>query len=230
MEFKKLNEIDLSRIHPKNTRIVIKELSQTEKDEYLKLYNLYRKLFTEYIINILDLKKYDDEVFNSGLNFLINKEDDMDIYQYYSSGELKYFYIRNNIYIEKLDDEEKDFFMNKITNNDMNLDSKTEEVLKKTYSKVVFEDALENGEICNIQFGPNSSYFFAKNNSIIIGMAYDEFGEDGLEDSEWDKQHDKQKIFIYNLINEMNRDLEEKVDLPIKVIRYNEFSILKRKI
>ena len=60
------------------------------KSDYL----MYRKLFTQYIIEKLNLKKYDDEIAESKLNFIEVKEKQMDIYQYFSKDKLKYFYKR----------------------------------------------------------------------------------------------------------------------------------------
>ena len=91
MIFNNFSINDLKRISPNYSAI------DFEKDDYIKLYNLYRSLLTEYIIDTLELKKYDEKILKSNLNFKQTNKEEMDSYQYFSSEELKYLYIRNNI-------------------------------------------------------------------------------------------------------------------------------------
>ena len=100
MKFKKLNKKDMAQF----------DFSQDINQE---VYLLYRKLFTEYIIEKTELKKYDEEIKNSNLNFIPVEEEKMDIYQYFSCDILKYFYIRNNLYLEKLDKKDINFLEKK---------------------------------------------------------------------------------------------------------------------
>lgn len=197
------------------------------EEEYAEIYSIYRKLFTEYMIEKLNLKEYDRRIKNSGLNFCVNKEEDMDLYQYFSSEYLDYFYLRNNLYIEKLNDNELDFFRKKLKTGNYNLDDESRVMMEKTYQKIIFEDVLGNGEECTTFFGPSSGYM-AKNNGLIIGVRYDEFARNGLSDDKWDKLHNRQKRFLTQLIGEMKENIEKKVEGPIYFFRYNEFSIRKR--
>lgn len=93
-----------------------------------------------------------------------------------------------------------------------------------------FEDVMRNGKTCQTFYGPDSDSFLARNDAIVIGMRYDEFYENGLSDSEWDKLHDKQLLYLYSLLNKMNVQLANNSDIPISVLKYNEFSVRARKI
>lgn len=225
MNFKHLNEQDLKTTFPKNGTISLNQMTDEQKEKYISLYCLYRKLFTEYIIQKLDLQKYEKEIEESGLNFLANKTEDMDIYQYFSSEILKYVYIRNNIYIEKLNDEEKAFLQKKIEENKQELDKEAEQFIEKTYQKLIFEDITKDNKLYIIQYGPDSRNFFAQNNSVVIGIRYDEFEYNGLDDETWDKLHDKQLIYLDSLIEKMKKELETKLPVPIAIIEYDQFSV-----
>ena len=230
MGFKQLNLENLNTIFPNNSKISLKELTKKVENNYLKLYFLYRKLFTEFIIEKIDLQKYDEKILNSGLNFQIVNEHNMDVYQYFSSDILKYFYIRNNIYIEKLTEEEQNFFIEKIKSNDYELDKKSKKMIEQTFKKVIFEDIMKNGEICETFYGPDSSNFMARNDAIVIGMRYDEFNQNGLSDSEWDKLHNEQLLYLYSLLTEMNIELEKHLNVPISILKYSEFSVKSKEI
>lgn len=225
MKFKQVIEEDMKNIYLISN---LKQMTEDDKKKYLLKYSVYRKLFTEYIMQKLNLKKYDEEITNSGLDFIPNKEQDMDIYQYFSSEELKYFYIRNNIYIEKLEKEEEDLLQEKIENKNYDLDEKSKKMIEQTYKKVILEDVLRNGKKCITNYGPDSSSFMAPNDAIIIGIRYDEFLENGLSDKEWDELHDKQLLYIVELRNKMQENLKQEIQIPIAILKYNEFSVNKR--
>ena len=196
--------------------------------QYRMQYLVYRKLFTQYIIEKLNLKKYDNEIRESGLEFLPINELDMDSYQYFSSNILKYFYIRNNINIEKLNENELGFLLQSNFYNNEELNDDEREFIERTYEKVIFEDVLKNGEKCMIFYGPDSERFLCRNDAIAIGMRYDEFGENDLEDDKWDERHEKQLDFIEELNDRMQLDFQQKASIPISIIKYNEFSVKQR--
>ena len=65
---KELKIDDLSYILP-NNGLDINSMDESEKNEYIQLYNAYRSLFSAFIIKKFELKKYDDMIFNSGIKF-----------------------------------------------------------------------------------------------------------------------------------------------------------------
>lgn len=228
MNFNKIKSEELETIYPNNTGIVFKSMSKDSQDNYMELYYLYRKLFTQYIIEKLNLKMYDEKIENSGLDFKINNEEDMDVYQYFSSNALKYFYIRNNIYIEKLDDSSVKILKRKIKANNYELDEEARELIENTYRTVIFEDSLKDGSLCMTLFGPNSINYFARNDALVIGVRYDEFGQSDLDDNSWDKLHDEQLFYLYGLVEEMNNKFIDDSSIPVSIIKYNEFSTRSR--
>lgn len=228
MKNKELSLKDLDKTYPKSGKIDLQNFSEKDKEEYLALYNLYRKLFTEYITERLNLKAYDEKLSDSEYGFSPTDERKMDVYQYFSSDVLRYFYIRNNIYIEKLTKKEADFFRRKITEGDFGLDPEAKKMIESTYPKVIFEDLLQDGKKYRVLFGPDSSSFFADNDNIVIGIRYNEFSKDGLDDNSWFNRLMAQKKFLNETINEMNEAFEEMIPGGITIIKYNDVSIIPR--
>lgn len=204
--------------------IKIKSNTMSTK-EYIDLYNIYRFFMTKYIIEKLKLKEYDKKIKNNKSNFLPIEEDKMDVYQFFSCDELEYIYIRNNVYIERLSNKEINLLKDKLKNNDYSIDDSIEELIEKTYQKVIFEDIMKNGKKYQIMYGPDSSRFFARNDSLVLGIRYDEFAIINLTDEEWKIQNKKQREFLRNIINEMTKEFENKLNIPIKIIKYNDYSV-----
>ena len=212
-----MNKITENMIKIKNNNMPIKE--------YIDLYNIYRFFMTKYIIEKLNLKEYDKKIKNSKCNFLPVETDRMDVYQFFSCDELKYIYIRNNVYIERLSSEEINILEEKLKNNDYSIDKKVADLIEKTYQKIIFEDIMKNGKIYQITYGPDSSNYFARNDSLVLGIRYDEFAETELTDEEWKKQNQKQREFLRKIINEMINEFENIINVPINIIKYNDYSV-----
>lgn len=225
MNFKQVNEEELRTIYPNGE---LKNMCDKDKQNFLQKYFLYRKLFTEFLILKLELREYDEEIANSKLNFKPSNEDDMDFYQYFSSEELKYFYIRNNIYIDKLSQIEDNFLQKRIDNNNYDFDIDAKKFIEDTYEKVIFEDVLNNGDTCITIYGPDSSSFMAPNNAVVIGFRYDEFNLNGLDDNNWNELHNKQLLYLRDLDNKMSVNMDSALQVPVAILKYNEFSIKKR--
>ena len=221
----KIKEEELKTIYPNTMNIIWAQMPEAAKEEYLEIYTLYRKLLTEYMCKKINLKKYDEEIKNSDLNFKNIYEDKMDIYQKASKDYLKYLYIRNNVYIERLTEGEKQILMQKIQSKNTDLDDATEKLIQETYKKVIFEDISRNGSNCITMYGPDSSSFMSRNDALVIGVRYDEFYSEGMSDREWDKLHDRQLIFLEDLEQNLWETENNKLEVPLSIFKYNEFSV-----
>lgn len=228
MKIKKLVIEDLKNASPKAKKIDLDKLDEENKEKYINLYNLYRKLFTEYLIEKLDLKLYDNLLLNSGDGFNPVPEEKMDIYQYFSMEELKYFYVRNNIYVEKLDEEEKNFFESKLESKNLELDLETEKMIEKTFPKVILEDLKKGYEKYKVFFGPDNKSFLANNDSIVIGFRYDNFKNDGLGDDAWFERFLKQRQLLNSTFNEMNEKFKKEISNEVTIIKYSDVSVIPR--
>ncbi len=232
MTFNDFNKNDLCAIFP-NTGIKIDTLSADEQKEYMLLNNAYRRLLSAYLIDKLNLKEYDDTFSNSDLCFVPNDAKKMDCYQWFASNELKYFYCRNNIYIERLSDENKEFLRNTITTGDYSINDEKASFIKESFPNIIKERVYidKNGKVKKVftLFGPNSRNYMAPHDSIVIGFNYDEFAENGLNDDEWYERHLKQCKFMCDELNKMMHSLNKESKLPIYVLKYGKYSTIKRK-
>lgn len=227
MKFEKITLSDIRTILLNSTNIKIKDADEAKT--YINIYWMYRRLFSEYIIRKIELEKYDKELLDSKLVFLPQVMEKMDIYQYFSSSILKFFYIRNNIYIEKLNETEMQYLKEKIEKEDEELDEKTVYFIENTYKKVIKEDILKNGKNYTITYGPDSKSFMASNDAIVIGFRYDEFRYNDLDDVQWNELNNKQREFLDKFLNNMKQKIKLCIDVPIEIIKYNDFSVDIRK-
>ena len=231
MVFNDFNKIDFYRIHP-NTGIDLKTLTEIEQEEYIELCNAYRKLLTEVIIKRFKLKELDETFSNSDLCFVPNDSKMMDCYQWFLSDELKYFYLRNNVYIERLSDDDKEYLRNIVELNDYSITDEVEQFIEKTYLNVIKEDVKiksDNDKKTFVLYGPDNKNYLVPNESIVIGFNYDEFAENGLDDNEWNDRHKKQITFMCNTLNASIDSLNNISKIPVIILKYNEYSIIKRK-
>ena len=229
MVFNDFNKNDFYSIFP-NTGIKLNTLSEEEQNEYMSLSNAYRKMLSEVFIKKYNLKELDNAFINSNLHFVTADSKKMDCYQNFSSNELKYFYIRNNVYVERLSKEDKSFIKRIIDSNDFSMTDEIEQFIDRTYSEVIKEDvSSKDGEKVFVQFGPDSRSYIVPNDSIVIGFNYDEFADNGLTDDEWYERHLKQLDFMVNTLNDDIRLLNENSNHLVNILKYNEYSILKRK-
>ena len=195
-------------------------LNENDKNNYLKLYSLYNELLYCFLIKKLELKKYDDMISNSFVGFTKVEEKDMDIYQYLSSNYLRFLYIRNNIYIERLTSEE----INKLLSFFNNYNSEEAlDFINNTYKKVMFES---NGG--TTMYGPDNLRFIKPSNSIMIGIRHNAFYIRENEDENiWENKYEEKERYLDLFIPELERQLNNKGLGKVFVIEYNDFSIKK---
>ena len=79
-----------------------------------------------------------------------------------------------------------------------------------------------------ILFGPDSQSFFASNDSVVVGVRYDEFHDNGLDDDEWFRNNMHQAQFLNDLTSQMNEDFDKKMPSGVTIIQYDDTSIIPR--
>ena len=191
---------------------ILKELG----DNYI-LKNNYYNLLYNYINSKVNLKNYDDSLLNSNLNYIKLEKDQMDIYQYVFSDKLNYFYIRNDLYIGNLTEEERNFL------NEKRDDLSNEEVsqfIEKTLNRILTLNKKTN----HIVLGPISNQYMVESGTLVIGVRYDEFNLGGMTDEEWNRNHELQESDIYCIMLSLEQELRKKIEFPCQVIQYNDFN------
>ena len=230
--FKTLKEFEANNItildyetrFPSFNQEYFNNLNNESKQEYLKLYLLYYNLLYKYLIPKLNLKHYDNMLLNSDNIFYQVPLENMDLYQRIGSNYLKYFYLRNNIYIERLSKEELDFLKKKLLSNNNELDNETTTFIKNTYQKVILEDA---NDVKNINYGPDSCDFYKPSNNIIIGVRFDNYYKESNESNSESGSKYNDRIYELEIITKFLAKHLEDFEVPCSVIIYNEFNINK---
>ena len=200
------------------------------KKVYLAEYSLYSSFLYDYLIKHTSIKRSDDTLKNSTIyEFPTISEDDMDLYQYLSIGKLNYFYIRNNIYIERLSKEEHEFLVNRIKNKKYEFDDEVDKFINDTFKKLIFENVDEkNTPNIDLNFGPSSSYsFYASNDSLVIGERFYPYVKDLSTDELRQKYMDRQ-MYISDYLNKVKEILTNELKMNVAVIEYDEGSIKKK--
>lgn len=191
-------------------------MSLESQENYLKLYKLYNNLLVQYLIKKYDLNLYDKMIKDSNRLFTKVDTNDMDIYQYVSSKYLDYLYIRNNIYIEKLSQEELLY----LSSTKELLDSNNEQFIEKTYKKVIFENEYT-------MYGPDNLKYFKKPNTLVIGLRCKSIDLNNDSDDELDNFLSQQQ-YLKLFIPELSRQLNDRNLDSIEVIEYNNSSVVKK--
>lgn len=220
-----MNETLLSTQFPNQQRF-FEQMSKEEKEEYLQLYEKYYQLFLKYLLEKIPLKDYDELLKESELDFKVVSKEEMDIYQYLSSSLFNYFYIHNNVYIERLTDLEKKT-LQQITKQDEPLTEEARKFIEKTYKRCVLEGQnITEREYVN--FGPQSPQFYQPSNSIIIGFRYDEYEQDvNQTDEEWDIRNQQREDFLLPFLEKIEKEFDQKLPVPIRIIWYDDESIYR---
>ena len=202
---------------PNNNMEYFEKLSDGEKEKYVYYFSKYYNLLLLYLINKCELKTLDDSLVNSKNSFINIKEEDMDLYQYLSSEYLKFLYLRNNIYIERLNTTGLNYLnnidLNNIKEEDMNF-------VKGTYQTLINEDLQKE---VKTNFGPMDSNYFADTNSVIIGLRIQDYkANDGIDLDRMNKME-----FELEFAKDYIEAKLEKVLPKVTVIRYSNDGVKK---
>ena len=195
-------------------------------EEYLDNYSLYVDLLLKYLIKNTDIKKIDDEIKNCKdymFDFEPISEKKQDLYQYLCNHELSFFYIRNNIYIERLTEGEL-LFLNSLKDVDIYNDD-IDLFIKNTYKRLIKEDTRNDGKDYIINFGPSDNQrFFSPNNSLVIGARMNEYVK-SLDTEEEIDEYYKRLDYFTKQCEKLKKELNEKLNDEVNVIEYGESSI-----
>ncbi len=196
-----------------------------DKEEYLKEYVFYNNMFLKYLIKNTSLKQIDNEIGDSRKfkhQILGVSEGYQDLYQYLCNEELTFFYIRNNIYIEALSKEEKDFLDSKIGSE---YNDEIESFIKNTFKKVIFEDVNKDKSIIDINYGPSTSRnFFSSNDSLVIGARMVP-GFSKVDNKENRDEYFARLAFFRKKCEELKDLLNDELNMEVSVIEYSDSSI-----
>ena len=91
---------------PKLNEKYFDSLSDDEKRVYLNRTEVYHNALLDMLIKTLNLEKIENSLDNSSNEFKPVDDEQKDMYQNLANDKLKYIYLRNNLYIERLSESQ----------------------------------------------------------------------------------------------------------------------------
>ena len=172
------------------------KIKNIKEEEFINLQIKYRNYLCSILNKLIDFNIIDKEL-TGIVNLPIIEDREYNFYHLDSKLDSNYLYLRNNIHIENLTDEELDILKN---------DAMNEEFIKSTIERVLFEE----GDYAI--FGSFSKDFLAKSNSIVLELSFERIKLKGMEER---IKSDDCIDFIKNYFENI-----KVFDIPISIIVY----------
>ena len=172
----------------------------------------------------IPLQKFDNQMEKHNDKFPKIEDEKKDLYQKRANCYLKYFYIRNNIYIERLNDNQKQYLLNLHNNGDINLSLENEKFIDETYEKIIIEYPNEKNVV--VSYGPDNIKYYKPNNAIIIGIRYDEIFLMMNDDENLSNSSQSKGILSFT-IPIWENEVKKCFNKPFAFVQYNDFSVKK---
>lgn len=193
-----------------------------EMRNYLIAYNVYSNLLIQFVMKKYHLLEVDKELEKRKDVFPEVADADKDFYQHLALGYLKYFYLRNNIYVERLTKEQLSYLFAIYQSGNFDLTPQNEQFINDTYLRVILENPNERG--VNVNYGPDNLKFYKPSNSIVIGVRYNQFQNLATGENTFHSFSSAE-----GQINILTDFLEYKVrqegGVPFSVIKYDDYSV-----
>ncbi len=164
MNFKLLTKEQIDNIYPNQYNIDILKsyrlMDLSFNTTYLYYYSCYKYVLDNYLNKILNLKELDNEI------AIENKDNKFsNFYKELSSLNLNNVFIRNNIFLDRLTNEEFQNYQKIYESKDLN---NLENFVINTYKKlIIFSSNIDNQK--QVNYEPLDS-FLACNNALVIGV------------------------------------------------------------
>ncbi len=204
---------ELKEIYPEsyNKELMKKKgLSETEdfSEKYLYMQALYRANLETYLMDTLDLQELDNTLANDEIHYFPIEEAEKDVYARYSTMNLRYIYLRNNLCIERLEKEDLDTIEKALKEGNEVVTEEMKALAARTYSIVIpvvdESETEEDIRMLEVSYLGGCSEPNVPNKALVlvIGTSYP-YDEDG-----WEIQ-DFPRIDYYQTIAGIKKEKEE---------------------
>ena len=211
-----INEKDFMECIPRHN-IDITNMDEDTKSYYFMMYSKYMELVYQYLLKNTELSKYDSILSEHMVSPVMDEYKDF--YQSFSKGFLKYYYLRNTLFLERLNKEELDFLDKKILEENTTYDDETDNFIKSTLPKVTRVD----GEY-RVFYKSNDIDYSANPNALVLGVGI-EYLIDYNEEEEEKHRNDMEFVYRNNVSTE--DDLSQKLGMDVVVFDYE--NVYKKK-
>lgn len=188
-------------------------------DNYRKVQALYRKGLDYYINSKINLVKYDDAIENSNLNFVAIDKKERNIFHETSYLNLKYIYVRNFLYVEKLSFDCLKRLISRVNKENYDIDEELIYIVSSTFHDVVI-DNYRRGEYFSEAkscYGSVIPSNIVPSDYLVIVIAYDD-NDSSISDEEYLLNIDKREQFIGEISKKIESEVSFKLEINTKVL------------
>ena len=198
--------------------MIIIVVSGCNKKESEMVEKIYKKGFSQYILETLELEKYDKLLTNDKMNYIPNDNNHMTDAQITDYLNLTYIYLRNDIHTERLTKKESVLLAKEANSNLFSQNSM--DLIINTYPDIISAkkiDKPEDKEIVTSYDSKLPSDFVTVNSLVLVIGTMSEFDENG---NYVDKKHEKEKKeALDKFCKKMEEDLNGKLgEIPIRIL------------
>ncbi|MBC6309926.1 hypothetical protein HCJ66_10270 [Listeria sp. FSL L7-1582] len=179
-----------------------------EKESYANLQNIYMYYLGQYLNSLYDFKRTDD-ILNTQSFQTVGKKD---YYQQLSQIDSQYFYIRNNIHCERLDEKSINY-LKKIGKREQ--DEEARSIIEKTYVDVLSIQFENAGKEYDTSYEKsNSGNRRVKNTDLVLYVKYANVKKD---DANYVLEGNREAKIISEVSEEVKIGLEKKLSCGISI-------------
>ena len=184
--------------------------------------DFYRTQFSRYLAEELDLAEYDEKLTSSDMRYLPNTEEEMSEAQKKDELGLTYIYLVNELYPDRLDEDECEWFTEAakagdVTEEDLN------DMIQETFPRLITPREIRTEEDKKVEtsYDYGFSPTFVTMDSLVFGIGtMSEFDSEG---NYVDWEHEKEKMESLEIFaKDMEQQLAGKLgNVPIRVLVEN---------
>ncbi len=189
-----------------------------------RMEQLYRLGFENYLQQLFDIEKYDNLLSESELNFLPAEGDNITQQQENSMLGMKYIYVRNDIHLERLTEEDYEILKDAAEQTGEDITGDTEipdsvqEMIERTFCNIIAPNIIEKEEDKTVltSFDVSGSKLFTNNSIVFYVVTQEEFDKNG-EYVDEENEHQKKEL-LEILCSQMESEFQGKLeDTPVRV-------------
>lgn len=193
---------------------------KTFNEKYFYIQAAYKYAFCIYLKSNLGLGDYDEQLSTSQLKFIETKEGNKTFYQKNDPSNMKFIFLRNNIYVEKLSEEDIKTIENALLNSNK-IDKDILNIVRNTYKDVISSTReVEDYAEAEIIFEATTLFTRkAPNTALVLGVSdsYRWNDEGYLVDTENERMKEE---YIRQLTNIISEEFSNKLKMPVVFFIY----------
>lgn len=194
-------------------------LTGCHKKNEMSVEEIYREVLSQYLLETLELERYDQELVNSDMKYIPNEGEDIKQAQKEDKMFLKYIYLRNELHIERLSDEDVNILLEEAKKGNLYSD-KARKVVINSFAYVIASKEIKSEADKKVETTYDSYLvqdFVTVDSLVFVIGTESEFDEEG---NFVDYSHEEKKIEeLEKFSKQMEKELEGKLDdVPIRVL------------